>query len=97
MFLFRLALALGRTVAELETTLGSGELSKWYAYYQIEPFGQWRDNYHAAIIATCVANYSGNTKQARQIDEFIYQHIDVVREKETMRTMKWLDAMAVKK
>jgi len=84
-------------VAELEDTLGSGELSKWYAYYQIEPFGQWRDNYHAAIIAANVANYSGNTKQAKQVSEFIYEHEDVHRDKETQRTLAMIDALAKKK
>ena len=41
--MFRLALALGRTVQELGDSLSSAELAEWVAFWSIEPFGDlWR-------------------------------------------------------
>ena len=39
--------------------MSSREFAEWCAYYQIEPFGQERDNLHAAMIACTVANAHG--------------------------------------
>lgn len=39
---------MGRTVAELENTLGAGELAEWIAFWNIEPFGPEVENFHAA-------------------------------------------------
>ena len=63
----RLALALGRTVAELGVTMSSSELSDWIDYYKIEPWGAWRDNYHAALIA------SMHAKEGTRLSEFFYE------------------------
>jgi hypothetical protein len=92
--LFKLALALGRTVNELEQTLGSGELTEWIAFYRIEPFGSHRDNYHAAIIAATVANYSGKLKTPKQVHEFMIEHPDQKRERETKHTLAMMDILA---
>ena len=94
--MFRLSLALGRTVSELEQTLGSGELSEWKAYYLIEPFGQERDNWNTAMIAATVANYSGKLRVAKNIDDFMFIHPQVKRDKETMKTLSIMQAMAKK-
>lgn len=56
MFLHRLALALGRTVRELEQGMTARELDDWARYYELEPFGAARDNLHAGIIASVIAN-----------------------------------------
>lgn len=56
MFLFRLALAIGRTVGELEQSLGAGELVEWMAYYALEPWGQRVSDYQQAVTAAVVAN-----------------------------------------
>ena len=40
--MFRLALALGRTVAELQQTLSAAELVEWMAFYRIDPWGGYR-------------------------------------------------------
>jgi hypothetical protein len=54
--MFQLALALGRTVAELEETMSSRELTEWIAYNAIQPFGDTRADLRSAIIASTVAN-----------------------------------------
>lgn len=40
--LFMLAATLGRTVRELETTIGSDELAEWIALLAVEPWGPYR-------------------------------------------------------
>ena len=87
-------MALGKTVGELEEDLGSGELTDWKHYYKIEPFGQERDNLHAAYICTMIANYSGKAKVMKKPDDFMYMNPKVKRDKETARTLQMLDAMA---
>lgn len=87
-------MALGKTVGELEDELGSGEFSEWKAYYNIEPFGQERDNWNAAQIASTVANCSGRTKKTMQIHDFMFAHPDVKRARETKQTLSMIKALA---
>lgn len=54
--LHRLALGLGRTVAELECGMSAREFDDWQEFYQVEPFGALRDNLHAGQIAAMVFN-----------------------------------------
>jgi len=59
--MFLLASTLGRTVRELEG-MPASEFLEWKEYFNIQPFGPWRDNLHAAIIAQHVApkaNFAG--------------------------------------
>lgn len=56
---FRLALALGMSVKRAQAEIDSAEFAEWWAYYDIEPFGQERDNLHAAMIASVAANAAG--------------------------------------
>lgn len=44
------------TVAELLARVSSHELSEWLEYYKLEPFGQERDNLHAGLVASTIAN-----------------------------------------
>jgi len=53
---FRLALALGRPVREMLASLGSDELTEWMAYYQLEPFGDYRADYRSGVVASTFAN-----------------------------------------
>lgn len=98
MFLFRLALALGRTVTELEDTIGSAELTEWAAYYRIEPFGQWRDNWHAAIIASMLGNrWRGKTDPVKTEDDFIFRTTEQHKQRQTEKTIANLRTLAKKK
>jgi hypothetical protein len=54
--MFRLALALGRTVAELEETMSGRELTEWMAYDSLEPFGEQRADLRSGIVASTIAN-----------------------------------------
>lgn len=55
-FLHRLALALGRTVAELRAGMSYNELRAWDEYYRLEPWGPARDNMHAGLVASTLVN-----------------------------------------
>ena len=67
-------------------------MTEWKAYYSVEPFGQERDNWNAAIIASTVANYSGKTRVAKKLDDFMFIHPETKRHRETLKT---LAAMAI--
>jgi hypothetical protein len=53
---FRLALALGLPVRELLSRIGSDELTEWMAYYQIDPFGDYRADVRSGVVAATFAN-----------------------------------------
>jgi hypothetical protein len=56
-FYFRLALALGYAHPDhLMAQLTSGQLAEWFAFYRLEPFGGWRDDYRSGILASTMAN-----------------------------------------
>jgi len=55
-FWFVLALALGATVGELQSRMGSHEFSEWLAFYQIQPFGQIKDDYRSGMICATIGN-----------------------------------------
>lgn len=52
---FDLALALGRTVAELQATMSSAEFNEWQAYGVIRPFGEARADFRMAQICAITA------------------------------------------
>ena len=54
--MFRLALALGLPVREMLSRMGSDELTEWMAYYQLEPFGDYRADYRSGVVASTLAN-----------------------------------------
>ncbi len=57
LFEFRLALALGRSHAELLESVDAAELAEWEAYWTIEPWGdEWRQ---AARLATALCTAWG--------------------------------------
>lgn len=60
--LFRLALAMGRTVAELGAVLSYREFQEWCLFFQIEPWGEQRADLRAGIVASTIANYAGRVR-----------------------------------
>lgn len=63
MFEFRLALALGRSHAELLRTVDAAELAEWEAYWTIEPWGdEWRMSARMTT-AICTAWGGKNLKE----------------------------------
>lgn len=51
-----MAKELGKTVAELLSSLDARELAEWFAFAAIEPFGEERDDLRAGQVCAVVAN-----------------------------------------
>jgi len=50
-------------------------LQEWMEFEELEPFGPWRDNFHAGMIAATIANVNRNPKKNPQpvkISDFFY-------------------------
>jgi hypothetical protein len=65
--------------------------AEWMEYERLEPFGAPRDNYHAALIATILANAYRDRKRAPiKMAEFFYQDPDSAREAADMQMLSRL-------
>jgi hypothetical protein len=60
-----LALRMGRTLGELHSTMSSQEFSLWLDMYEVDQWGEARDDFRAGTIASTVANYAGKTRAER--------------------------------
>jgi hypothetical protein len=54
------------TVGEMLDKISSAELTEWMAYYQLDPFGNERNDLHSGIIASTVVN-SQRTKKSDKV------------------------------
>lgn len=92
--MFLLALSLGRTVAELETSLDSDELTEWAAFYDLMPFGPTRDNMHAALVASTLVNmFKAKGTPPAKMSAFMFNDAEGQRANETKRIFSALFAM----
>lgn len=80
-FIYTLALALGKTKQELLEQLDNQELIEWQAFYRINPFGLERQDLHAGIVASTVANVNRGKRKAFKVSEFMPRFL----EKQTKR------------
>lgn len=55
----KLALRLGRTLAELGETMSAEEFGLWAALYTSDPFDELRADYQTGLVCATVANWSG--------------------------------------
>lgn len=67
-------------MAELERDLGAAEYDGWVRYYAEEPWGAYRDNLHAALIADTVARAHGGKKS--KLSDYILKPATVRRNEE---------------
>ena len=72
--IFDFAVALNRLPSEFMRDCSSMEYTYLKQYYRLEPFGAWRDNYHAAQITQILANvHRGKRKRPFQLSDFFYR------------------------
>jgi hypothetical protein len=91
-------LGLGRTVAELENSLGSSELVEWQRFWAREPWGAYRDNIHAGLIASTLANaFRGKGGKAITYQDFMLVDRADHKQKKTKEFLGWLGKVAQKK
>jgi hypothetical protein len=60
----RLALALGRTVAELEASISEKELRDWVDFYAVEPWGEQPAWWRTGTIAALLSNIHRDPKKS---------------------------------
>lgn len=66
-------------------------------YARLEPFGQLRDNWHMAVIASILASaYRDPKKQAAKFSDFFYTDEDTAREEKDKALMKFFSKLKPK-
>lgn len=71
MFDHRLAALMGRTIFETKSSMGNCEYLSWQRYWNQEPWGAWRDNIHAAVIAREVRRPQLRRGSESKLDDFM--------------------------
>lgn len=73
----------------------SSELTEWMAYYKLEPFGQERDNWHSATLASILINVNRRKNTpAVAPSEFMYRDRTSRAGDETKGFLAGLQALA---
>lgn len=58
----------------------------------MEPFGQWRDNWHMSVLASILANVNrGVGTPVISPSEFMYEDPEDVRTRKDKEMLAWLD------
>ena len=75
---------MGKTVSQLLKSLSSKELTEWMIYYELEPFGEDREDFRMGVVASTIANVnrSKNSKVYKPQD-FIPKFGDTQPNKQT--------------
>lgn len=94
MFRHRLALQIGCTVAELNARISSSELTRWMAFYEMDPWGSWRDNFHFARLCALYANSHSRKGDDFKVQDFMYEDPDETHEKKQIAIRDALLALA---
>jgi Protein of unknown function (DUF4035) len=65
-----LCLSLGWSLAELKWRMSAAELQRWWAFYQVEPWGEWRGDLRMGILASALVNCwtSGKGRRTKPSD-----------------------------
>lgn len=75
--------------------MSSAEFVEWMAYYELEPFGQYRDNLHAGQVASLIFN-SNRRKHTPPLHptDFVLKDKETKQEEDTGEFMTGLRALA---
>lgn len=76
----QLALDMGATLGELNQRMSAREFTWWLALHQKQPRGVERDNFHAALIASIIANTHAPKGKTFSVQDFM--HVDAETKKE---------------
>ncbi len=67
-----MALQIGRLdVDQMLSEISSPQWAEWIAYFRLEPFGENRKDWRAALIASTVARYNSTKPNQIKIKDFI--------------------------
>lgn len=85
------------TVDRLEIEMSSDEYSDWLTFYDLEPFGDTRNNIHAGMIASVMANQTRKKgTRAYSFKDFMIMNPDERREQATKEFVSFIKSAAVK-
>lgn len=88
-FLFKLAPHLGMTVSKLEREIPYRELTEWMAEYRRDPWGSWRDNMHAAMTASLIANaFRGSDTRPFTCEDFMLTDPETAEKRKAERVAR---------
>ena len=76
--------------------MSSSEFSEWQAYYELEPFGAWRDNWHFAQLTALLFNINRGSGKALSPADFMYVDAETAQEKRDMEFLGRLNALGKK-
>ena len=83
-------------MAEIEQ-MGSSELFEWYKYWQMEPWGSYRDNIHAGLIASTLANAFMSKGKRVNYQDFMLVDRREHAKKKTTEFITWMKSVGKKK
>lgn len=46
--------------------MSSREFSEWMAFFSLQPYGEWREDYRMAVLASLIANANSDPKKGRR-------------------------------
>lgn len=74
------------TVSRLERELPYRELVEWMDEYRRDPWGTWRDNAHAAMLASLAANaFRGKDTRAFTYEDFMILDPEIAEKRKAER------------
>jgi hypothetical protein len=87
--LHKYALKIGWPVPVLSRIMSSSDITEAMAYYSIEPFGEWREDYRAALICSVLANiHSGSRSKKFGPKDFMPEFGKVQEDKQLISDIK---------
>lgn len=72
--------------------MSAQELNGWRYFFETEPFGETRDNWHMAVLASILANV--NRKPGTKpltVTDFMYTDPVTAKEKREKETLAWFE------
>lgn len=77
------------TVSRLERELPYRELVEWTEEYRRDPWGTWRDNTHAAMICSLIANaFRGKDGRSFSTEDFMLLDAETAAQKRAEKVSK---------
>ena len=67
------------SVAEAQARISSREFAEWQAYDQVDPFGEWRSDFRAGVIASATVNLWRRRGETTSPADFMPDFVEGVR------------------
>ena len=72
--------------------MSARELNEWFEFYNLEPFGEVRDNWHMAVVAHILANANRRpSAPPAKISDFMHVDPETARERREQAVIAWFE------